>query len=93
MKKERDMVGKEDFEAGIYGETLSIIMRCLSEAHIKGYSQVQQETGLAGVVLDEGLKKLEELGFIHGERLQPEKVIGDHVFYQKLHKTETSECT
>jgi len=93
MEKERDMIGKEDFEAGMYGDDLSKIMSCLSETHVKGYSQVMQETGLGGGVLDKRLIELENLGWIRSKRLQPERVIGDHVFYLKLHKTETSEGT
>ncbi len=42
------MVGKEDFGAGVYGDTLSKIISCLSETHPKGYIQLKQDTGLGG---------------------------------------------
>lgn len=80
------MVGKEDFEAGMYGNTLSRIMSCLSETCPKGYSQLLKDTGLGGGDFDKGLSKLEELGCITSKRLR--EGIGDNIFYLKLSESE-----
>jgi len=82
------MVGKEDFEAGMYGDTLSKIINCLSETRPKGYSQLKQDTGLGGGDLDKGLSELEKLGYIESKRLH--EGLGDNVFYLKSPKPETS---
>ncbi len=84
------MVGKEDFEAGMYGDTLSKIISCLSETHPKGYSQLKQDTGLGGGDLDKGLSELEKLGYIESKRLR--EGLGDNVFYLKRPKSETSKA-
>jgi len=83
------MVGKEDFEAGMYGDTLSKIINCLSETRPKGYSQLKQDTGLGGGDLDKGLSELEKLGYIESKRLH--EGLGDNVFYLKSPKPETSK--
>lgn len=75
------MVGKEDFEAGIYGDTLSKIYNCLSKTHPKGYSQLKCDTGLGGRDLDRGIRKLKELGKIKSKRLR--EGLGDNEFYLK----------
>ena len=83
------MVGKEDFEAGVYGRTLSKIMSCLSATYAKGYSQLRKDTGLNAGDFDKGLMKLEELGYVESKRLR--EGLGDNVFYLKRSNSETKE--
>ena len=89
--RNEDMVGKEDFEAGMYGNTLNKIMSCLSVTQVKGYSHLLKHTGLNAGDLDKGLQKLEELGYIESKRLR--EGLGDNVFYIKRSVSETDLTT
>ena len=80
------MVGKEDFEAGMYGNTLARIMSCLSETEVKGWRQLLDETGLGGKDFEQGLSRLEKLGYVTCKRLH--EGIGDNLFYLKHSQSE-----
>ena len=56
--------GKEDFEAGVYGNSLELVMQSLSGAKPLTETQIQTETGLTTESLNFALSKLEELGRI-----------------------------
>ncbi len=57
-------VGREDFEAGVYGNALELVMRSLSSGRPLTERQIQSETGLETKSLTLGLAKLQERGRI-----------------------------
>jgi excisionase family DNA binding protein len=57
-------VGREDFEAGHYGNDLQLIMQCLPSDKAWTEREIQNATGLETKLLNYGLPKLVELGRI-----------------------------
>ena len=57
-------VGREDFEAGVYGNALALVMQSLSSGHPLTERQIQSETGLQTKSLNFALAKLQERGRI-----------------------------
>ena len=71
-------VGREDFEAGVHGNALDLVMQSLSSGHPLTESQIQSETGLETKSLNFALAKLQERGRI--ER----KWLGASAYYLEL---------
>ena len=57
-------VGREDFEAGVYGNALDLVMQSLSNGQPLTERQIQSETGLETKPLNVALEKLQERGRI-----------------------------
>lgn len=57
-------VGREDFEAGVYGNALELLMQSLSSGQPLTERQIQSETGLKTKSLNSALAKLQERGRI-----------------------------
>ena len=53
-------VGREDFEAGVYGNSLELVMQSLSGGQPLTERQIQSETGLETKLLNFALTKLQE---------------------------------
>jgi excisionase family DNA binding protein len=68
-------IGKEDFEAGVYGNSLELVMQSLSGSQPLTEIQIQTETDLTTESLNLALVKLQELGKI--ER----KLLGASAYY------------
>lgn len=71
-------VGKEDFEAGVYGNSLELVMQSLSVAQPLTETQIQTETGLTTQSLAFALAKLQELGKIE------QKLLGASEYYAAI---------
>ena len=57
-------IGREDFEAGVYGNALELVMQSLSIGQRLTEGQIQSETGLESKSLKSALAKLQERGRI-----------------------------
>ena len=57
-------VGREDFEAGLYGKGLELVMQLLSNGQPLTEREIQSETGLETESLNIALAKLQERGRI-----------------------------
>ena len=57
-------VGREDFEAGVYGNSLEVVMQSLASGRPLTERQIQTQTGLETKDLNFALAKLQELGRI-----------------------------
>ena len=68
-------VGKEDFEAGVYGNSLDLVMQSLSGTQPLTETQIQTATRLTAVTLAFSLAKLQELGKIE------QKLLGASAYY------------
>ena len=64
-------VGREDFEAGVYGNSLELVMQSLSSRQPLTEDQIQSETHLETKHLNFALAKLQELGRIERKPLGP----------------------
>jgi excisionase family DNA binding protein len=64
-------VGREDFEAGIYGNALELVMQYLSGGQPRTEKEIQSETGLETKSLNIALAKLQERGRIERKLLGP----------------------
>ena len=71
-------VGREDFEAGHYGNSLQLVMQCLPDDKAWTERQIQEETGLDAKSLNYALPNLEQLGYIQ------EKWLGGAKHYCKV---------
>ncbi len=71
-------VGKEDFEAGVYGNSLELVMQSLSGHQPLTEIQIQTETGLNAESLSFALAKLQELGRIE------QKWLGASAYYSAI---------
>ncbi len=67
-------VGREDFEAGVYGNSLELVMQSLSSGNPLTERQIQTETGLNDKSLHLALTKLEERGKIQWKWLGASQV-------------------
>ena len=68
-------VGKEDFEAGVYGNSLELVMQSLSGTQPLTETQIQTATHLTAETLAFSLAKLQELGKIE------QKLLGASAYY------------
>ena len=66
-------VGREDFEAGHYGNSLQLVMQCLPNDKAWTERQIQAQTGLDIKLLNYALLNLEKLGYIEEKWLGAEK--------------------
>ena len=66
--------GTEDFEAGVYGNSLELVMQSLSSGNPLTERQIQTETGLNDESLHLALTKLEEREKIQWKWLGPSRV-------------------
>ena len=57
-------VGREDFDAGVYGNSLDLVMQSLADGQPLTEGQIQSETGLETQPLNVALGKLQERGRI-----------------------------
>ena len=64
-------VGREDLEAGVYGDALERVMQSLSNGQPLTEKQIQSETGLENKSLNVALAKLQERGRIEQRWLGP----------------------
>ena len=64
-------VGREDFEAGVYGNALDLVMQSLSSGQPLTEWIIQSETGLETKSLNIALDKLQERGRIERKELGP----------------------
>ena len=64
-------VGREDFEAGVYGNGLELVMQCLSNGQPRTEKEIHSETGLETKALNSALEKLKERGRIEQRWLGP----------------------
>jgi excisionase family DNA binding protein len=71
-------VGKEDFEAGVYGNSIELVMQSLSDTQPLTETQVQAITGLTTESLAFALAKLQELGKIE------QKLLGASKYYAAI---------
>ena len=71
-------VGKEDFEAGVYGNSLELVMQSLSSGHPLTERQIQSETNLETKHLNFALANLQELGRIE------QKWLGASAYYAAM---------
>ena len=78
-------VGREDFEAGHYGNSLQLVMQCLPNDKAWTEGQIQAETGLDTKILNYTLAKLKELGYIE------QKWLGASVHYCKVMPVSAQE--
>ena len=62
-------VGKEDFEAGVYGNSIELVMQSLSGTQPLTDTHIQTATGLTTESLAFALAKLQELGKIEQKSL------------------------
>jgi excisionase family DNA binding protein len=67
-------IGREDYEAGVYGNSLELVMQSLSSGNPLTNRQIQTETGLNDETLHLALTKLEERGKIRWKWLGPSPV-------------------
>lgn len=78
-------VGREDFEAGIYGNALELVMQYLSSGQPRTEKEIQSETGLETKSLNMALAKLHDRGRI--ER----KMLGTSAYYVVVSAAPTQE--
>ena len=71
-------IGREDFEAGLYGNALELVVQSLSSGQPLTERQIQSETGLETKSLNFALAKLQERGRI--ER----KTLGASAYYTEV---------
>ena len=71
-------VGKEDFEAGVYGDTLSRVMKWLPDDKALMQGEIEELTGLRTKVLNDALPALLGLGYIQ------DKWINESRYYMKI---------
>lgn len=71
-------VGREDFEAGVYGNSLELVMQSLSGTQPLTATQIQTATGLTTESLAFALVKLQELGKIE------QKLLGESTYYSAI---------
>ncbi len=64
-------VGREDFEAGVYGNALDLVMQSLSKGQPLTEQEIQSETGLETESLNLALAKLQERRRIEQRWLGP----------------------
>ena len=64
-------IGREDFEAGVYGNSLEVVMQSLSGRQPLTEDKIQSETNLETKHLNFALAKLQELGRIERKPLGP----------------------
>ncbi len=62
-------IGREDFEAGVYGNSLEVVMQTLVSGQTLTEIQLQTETGLNTESLTFALGRLQELGKVEKKRL------------------------
>ena len=62
-------VGREDFEAGLYGNALELVMQSLSNGQPLTEGEIQAKTGLETESLNIALARLQERGRIERKRL------------------------
>ena len=62
-------IGREDFEAGVHGNALELVMQSLSSGQPLTERQIQSETGLETKSVKLALAKLQERGRIERKRL------------------------
>ena len=61
--------GTADFEAGVYGNSLEVVMQSLASGQTLTESQLQTETGLSTESLNLALARLQELGRVEKKGL------------------------
>ncbi len=71
-------IGKEDFEASVYGNSLELVMQSLAGTQALTETQIQTATGLTTESLSFALAQLQKLGKI--ER----KLLGDSKYYSAI---------
>ena len=78
-------VGREDFEAGLYGNALELVMQYLSSGQPHTEKEIQSETGLETESLNVAMAKLQERGRI--ER----KFLGASAYYVAIKSAPSQE--
>lgn len=71
-------IGKEDFEAGNYGDTLHRVMGCLPDNEALTQNEIEQRAGLKTKKVNYALPALLKLGYIQ------EKWVGGSKHYMKV---------
>ena len=78
-------IGKEDFEAGVYGSVLQQVLQCLPDHKALSYLDIRKHTGLGGKELDDALADLEKLRYIQARQL------GGGMYYLRRSTTPQQE--